>query len=125
MATTFTAKLTLTDSGSPYSSSTSTPITLSFDYTEQVQHTVAVTASGTATVDLDAIGVIPKFFMFRVTTGAGTYVISDAGTGSSSGNLDSSGGWVMFSTGASAGTKLDKIVYTATTDSVLEVLAYG
>jgi len=124
MATTITAKLTLTDSGSPYSASTSTPITLAFDYTEQFQQTVAVAASGTSTINLDG-SIVPKFLFFRLTTGAGTYVISDAGVGTSVGNLSSTGGWAMLCTGASAGTGLDKIVYTATTDSVLEVLAYG
>lgn len=124
MTTTITAKLTLTDSGSPYSSSTSTPLSLSFDYTEQFQQTLAVAAVGTATINLDGL-IVPKFFFFRLTTGAGTYVISDAGVGTSAGNLSSTGGWVMLGTGASAGTGLDKIVYTATTDSVLEVIAYG
>jgi hypothetical protein len=123
MATTITAKLTLTDSGSPYSASTSTPITLAFDYTEMYQQTIEVDAAGTGTIDLAAM--VPKFFFFRLTTGAGTYVISDGGVGTSAGNLSATGGWVCLGTGASAGTGLDKIVYTATTDSVLEVLAYG
>jgi hypothetical protein len=114
MAYTLTAKLTLTDSGPTYSASTSTPVTMSFDYTESY----SVTTIGTTTLDIGAIMPDPKFVLIRAIAGSGTVNFGTDVT-----NIDSTGGWVLLS--CQTGQPLDDFVITQVSSLTTEVIAYA
>ena len=126
MAYTLTAKLTLTDSGPTYSASTSTPLTMTLNYTNSFSQMIEG-ATYPVTVDISGTMAAPKFVLVRAVTGSGTVVLDDgdATNPSVAIAIDSTGGWVMIANAASGGQDIDTLVIDESSNLVAEVIAYS
>lgn len=120
---TVTLKLTLTDSGDPYSSATSTPITVTGTYKEARRNMVDASVSGAGNADTFTT---PNIYILRGISGSSTLSLNKSSTPyttPTTTEFNGDGTIIVLSNCASGGQIINRFSYTGT-NAVFETFSY-